>query len=188
MNTIILSFSLYFQKIFMDNPHKNPIIILKDVRGWEVQCIVDFMYKGETSVPEAQLTGLIKAAEGLKVRGLTSSDQVPRNSNLHVDTTSPRSRHSSPMTSSVQGLAINGYHHGVPPPSHHEPAHRGYSSSPARSYPSHHDPHHHDSHHGSHAKIPHLTGPHSNQSSPMSLTNHQDDRERAAHMQHNGDR
>ena len=105
----------------MDNPHKNPIIILKDVRGWEVQCIVDFMYKGETSVPEAQLTGLIKAAEGLKVRGLTSSDQVPRNSNLHVDTTSPRSRHSSPMTSSVQGLAINGYHHGVPPPSHHAP-------------------------------------------------------------------
>merc|ERR1712226_57158 len=118
----------------------------------------------------------------------TSSDQVPRNSNLHVDTTSPRSRHSSPMTSSVQGLAINGYHHGVPPPSHHAPAHRDYSSSPARSYPSHHDPHHHDSHHGSHAKIPHLTGPHSNQSSPMSLTNHQDDRERAAHMQHNGDR
>ena len=105
----------------MDNPHKNPIIILKDVRGWEVQCIVDFMYKGETSVPEAQLTGLIKAAEGLKVRGLTSSDQVPRNSNLHVDTTSPRSRHSSPMASSVQGLAVNGYHHGVPPPSHPHP-------------------------------------------------------------------
>ncbi len=44
------------------------------MRGWEVQCIVDFMYKGETSVPEAQLTHLIKAAEGLKVRGLTSSD------------------------------------------------------------------------------------------------------------------
>ena len=35
---------------------------------------MDFMYKGETSVPETQLTGLIKAAEGLKVRGLTSAD------------------------------------------------------------------------------------------------------------------
>ena len=187
-NTNLIPFvfvcSPYFQKIFMDNPHKNPIIILKDVRGWEVQCIVDFMYKGETSVPEAQLTGLIKAAEGLKVRGLTSSDQVPRNANLHVDTSSPRSRHSSPMN-----VQVNGYHHGAPPPSHHPPSHRGYSSSPARSYPSHHDSHHHDSHHGSHhAKIPHLTGPHSNQSSPMSLTNHQDDRDRAAHMQHNGDR
>lgn len=51
------------------------MIVLKDIRGWEVQCIVDFMYKGETSVPETQLTGLIKAAESLKVRGLTSSDQ-----------------------------------------------------------------------------------------------------------------
>ena len=68
------SSSPYFQKIFIDNPCKHPIIVLKDVRGWEVQCIVDFMYKGETSVPETQLTSLIKAAEGLKVRGLTSAD------------------------------------------------------------------------------------------------------------------
>ena len=71
----IFSSSPYFQKIFTDNPCKHPIIVLKDVRGWEVQCIVDFMYKGETSVPESQLTSLIKAAESLKVRGLTSSDQ-----------------------------------------------------------------------------------------------------------------
>ena len=42
-----------------------------------MQCILDFMYKGETSVPEPQLTSLIKAAESLKVRGLTSSDQLP---------------------------------------------------------------------------------------------------------------
>ena len=71
----VFFFSPYFQKIFTDNPCKHPIIVLKDVRGWEVQCIVDFMYKGETSVPESQLTSLIKAAESLKVRGLTSSDQ-----------------------------------------------------------------------------------------------------------------
>merc|ERR1711892_890625 len=69
--------SPYFQKIFIDNPGKHPIIVLKDVRCWEMQCILDFMYKGETSVPEPQLTSLIKAAESLKIRGLTSSDQLP---------------------------------------------------------------------------------------------------------------
>merc|ERR1719300_365350 len=74
---VLSACSPYFQKIFTDNPGKHPIIVLKDVRCWEMQCILDFMYKGETSVPEPQLTSLIKAAESLKVRGLTSSDQLP---------------------------------------------------------------------------------------------------------------
>ncbi|XP_040578200.1 uncharacterized protein [Lepeophtheirus salmonis] len=75
---VLSACSPYFQKIFTDNVCKHPIIVLKDIKGWEAQCIVDFMYKGETSVPESQLTSLIKAAESLKVRGLTSSDQYRR--------------------------------------------------------------------------------------------------------------
>ena len=74
---VLSACSPYFQKIFTDNPGKHPIVVLKDVRAWEMQSILDFMYKGETSVPEPQLTSLIKAAESLKVRGLTSSDQLP---------------------------------------------------------------------------------------------------------------
>ena len=74
---VLSACSPYFQKIFVENPGKHPIVVLKDVRCWEMQCILDFMYKGETSVPEPQLTSLIKAAESLKVRGLTSSDQLP---------------------------------------------------------------------------------------------------------------
>ena len=106
---LFIFFSPYFQKIFTDNPCKHPIIVLKDVRGWEVQCIVDFMYKGETSVPEAQLTSLIKAAEGLKVRGLTSSDQsLPQRQT---------SRQNSPMPSNFARSV-------------------GYSPSPARYPPS----------------------------------------------------
>ena len=62
---VLSACSPYFQKIFTDNPGKHPIIVLKDVRCWEMQCILDFMYKGETSVPEPQLTSLIKAAESL---------------------------------------------------------------------------------------------------------------------------
>lgn len=131
---VLSACSPYFQKIFMDNPGKHPIIVLKDVRCWEMQCILDFMYKGETSVPEPQITSLIKAAESLKVRGLTSSDQLPHGVSLS----------SEPSPTNLS----NGY--------------RAYSPSPHSRYA---EPAH---------KLAHLSGgPHSNESSPMSLT-HQD--------------
>ncbi|KAG8234578.1 hypothetical protein J437_LFUL014597 [Ladona fulva] len=58
--------SPFFQRIFSENPCKHPVIILKDLRRWEVQGIVDFMYKGEISVAQEHLTSLIKAAESLQ--------------------------------------------------------------------------------------------------------------------------
>ena len=91
---VLSACSPYFQKIFVDNPGKHPIVVLKDVRCWEMQCILDFMYKGETSVPEPQLTSLIKAAESLKVRGLTSSC-------LLYTSPSPRDKRQSRMPSSA---------------------------------------------------------------------------------------
>ena len=111
------------------------------------------MYKGETSVPEAQLTSLIKAAEGLKVRGLTSSEQ-----SFPVSAHSRHSsRHNSPMPGSNAGQ------NGFTARSVH------YSPSPARYAPSNSDE--------PHAKVPHLTG---DQSSPMSLTTHDPEARRSA--------
>jgi len=77
--------SPYFRKIFVENPCKHPVLILKDICGWEIQCIVDFMYKGETSVPEAQLNGLMKASESLKIQGLTRSEQQLLHQNLRSE-------------------------------------------------------------------------------------------------------
>jgi hypothetical protein len=61
------SYSPYFQKIFSETPCKHPVIVLKDIRVWEVQAIVDFMYKGEISVVQEQISSLIKTAEALQV-------------------------------------------------------------------------------------------------------------------------
>ena len=69
------SFSTYFHKIFLENECSHPVVVLKDIRGWQMQCIVEFMYKGETNVPDTQIQELIKAAESLKIRGLTNGDQ-----------------------------------------------------------------------------------------------------------------
>ncbi len=169
LNTVTLSKTLapedihslcsspYFQKIFIDNPCKHPIIVLKDVRGWEVQCIVDFMYKGETSVPETQLTGLIKAAESLKVRGLTSNDHALPTA-AHASRSS--SRHNSPMPGNGYGGSRSA-------------SAVGYSPSPARYPPASAD----DSGAPPHAKVPHLS---TDQSSPMSLTAHDPESRRSA--------
>lgn len=72
---VLSACSPFFEKIFSENPCKHPVIVLKDFHGWEVQTIIDFMYKGEVSVVQEQLQALIKAAESLQVRGLVNQDQ-----------------------------------------------------------------------------------------------------------------
>lgn len=73
---VLSACSPFFQRIFSENPCKHPVIVLKDFHGWEVQAIVDFMYKGEISIGQEQLQNLIKAAESLQVRGLAHHDQL----------------------------------------------------------------------------------------------------------------
>lgn len=67
---VLSACSPFFQRIFSETPCKHPVIVLKDFCGWEVQAIVDFMYRGEISVRQERLQTLIKAGESLQVRGL----------------------------------------------------------------------------------------------------------------------
>jgi BTB/POZ domain len=135
---VLSACSPYFQKIFIDNPGKHPIVVLKDVLCWEMQCILDFMYKGETSVPEPQLTSLIKAAESLKVRGLTAGDHQPGGGSGRLP---PGVSLSSSSSSSTPTNLSSGHHH-----HHHhdggrrsaEGGYRGYSPSPSPSSHHHH--------------------------------------------------
>lgn len=67
---VLSACSPFFQRVFAENPCKHPVIVLKDFSGWVVQAIVDFMYRGEISVPQERLQTLIQAGESLQVRGL----------------------------------------------------------------------------------------------------------------------
>lgn len=63
-----VSFAL--QTLFILNPCKHPIVILKDVRYNDLKTLVDFMYYGEVNVSQERLPHIIKTAEMLKIKGL----------------------------------------------------------------------------------------------------------------------
>lgn len=68
---VLSACSPYFQSLFFENPCQHPIIIMRDVKWTELKAIVEFMYKGEIKVSQAEIGPLLRVAEMLKIRGLT---------------------------------------------------------------------------------------------------------------------
>ena len=56
---------------------KHPFIVLKDIRCDELECLLSYMYVGEVNVVQEKLSGLIKAAECLRIKGLAVPDEEP---------------------------------------------------------------------------------------------------------------
>ncbi|GBM22875.1 Protein bric-a-brac 2 [Araneus ventricosus] len=67
---VLSACSPFFQSLFLENPCKHPIVIMKDMRYSDLKAIIDFMYRGEVNVSHDQLSALLKTAETLKVKGL----------------------------------------------------------------------------------------------------------------------
>ncbi|CAL4095519.1 unnamed protein product [Meganyctiphanes norvegica] len=64
--------STYFRDIFRELPsHYHPIIVLQDTSFEELKSILHFIYHGEVSVAQERLGLLLKAAEALRIKGLT---------------------------------------------------------------------------------------------------------------------
>jgi len=70
---VLASCSTYFEeiltsKLIANNPH--PVVVLKDLRLWEVLILVDFMYRGEMKVREEDLNAILEASKKLGIKGL----------------------------------------------------------------------------------------------------------------------
>ncbi|GLV43702.1 uncharacterized protein CBL_06972 [Carabus blaptoides fortunei] len=66
--------SQYFKELFHANPCKHPIVILKDVSYSALRDLLQFMYLGEVSVSQEELSNLMKVAELLQIKGLTEEN------------------------------------------------------------------------------------------------------------------
>ncbi|XP_034942746.1 uncharacterized protein [Chelonus insularis] len=78
---ILSSCSDYLAALLRENPCQHPIILMKDLKFWEVEALVKFMYRGEVNVAHDKLPQLLNAAEALQVKGLagpTPSSQNPK--------------------------------------------------------------------------------------------------------------
>lgn len=89
---VLAACSTYFESLLGENPCKHPIIILpRDIKLWEIQALVDFMYKGEVNVSQAGLPDLLKCAETLQIRGLCGSDAALNLNHITNSTTTSSS-------------------------------------------------------------------------------------------------
>lgn len=64
--------SPYFQEMFITNPCKHPIIILKDVTFHVMSELLQFMYQGVVNVKHTDLAAFMKIAQSLQIKGLAA--------------------------------------------------------------------------------------------------------------------
>ncbi|KAG5327457.1 BAB2 protein, partial [Pseudoatta argentina] len=90
---ILSSCSDYLADLLRENPCQHPIILMKDLKFWEVEALVKFMYRGEVNVAHDKLPQLLNAAEALQVKGLAGPSPSSQNtkSPLLIPQTKPLS-------------------------------------------------------------------------------------------------
>lgn len=67
---VLSACSPFLNKLLKKHYDKHPIILLRDVTFFELQCVIEYMYKGEVNITHDQLSSFLKAAESLQIAGL----------------------------------------------------------------------------------------------------------------------
>ncbi|XP_012284483.1 uncharacterized protein LOC105701908 [Orussus abietinus] len=102
---VLSACSDYLERLLLDIPCTHPIIFLRDMRMWELQALVEFMYRGEVYVEQQQLARLMQAADALQVRGLSTQgrEQTQPENNLQPSS-SPTETPISSTKAAAQGV------------------------------------------------------------------------------------
>ncbi|KAF2356979.1 BTB/POZ domain [Trinorchestia longiramus] len=77
---VLAASSPFFQHMLARQPQwaqpLNMMIVLQDIDSEDFEALLEYMYKGEASVPQNALSGLIRTAEQLQIRGLATGDSI----------------------------------------------------------------------------------------------------------------
>lgn len=68
---VLSACSPYFDNMLEAHDEKNPIIVFNDLSYEQLRAMLEYMYRGEVNVSQEQLDSFLKAAEALKIKGLT---------------------------------------------------------------------------------------------------------------------
>ncbi|KAG0718201.1 Longitudinals lacking protein-like [Chionoecetes opilio] len=67
---VLVTCSDYFRSILGDLPCQHPIVYMRGVTAQEMEALIDFMYTGQTDIPQKEVPTLLSTAEALQIKGL----------------------------------------------------------------------------------------------------------------------
>ena len=70
---ILAASSPFFRKLLGRNKHPHPLIYMRGVKSYDIQAIVDFLYRGEANVCQVNLDSFLAIAEELQLKGLVGN-------------------------------------------------------------------------------------------------------------------
>ena len=79
---VLSACSPFFRNVLKKNNHPHPLLYLKGIEYSDLLPVLDFIYQGETSVAQEDLTRFMALAEELKLKGLTNDSQSDQNLEL----------------------------------------------------------------------------------------------------------
>ena len=82
---VLASCSQFFDKIFKKYKNKQVVLYLKGVSCHQLKSLMSFMYLGQVSVSQEELSSFLQAAEELQVRGLAQGNTHTPGQSTHSD-------------------------------------------------------------------------------------------------------
>lgn len=70
---VLSTYSSYFMNLFstFTNPYQYPVIFIKDMPFRDLKAIIEFIYRGEVTVPRSIIASVLESAKTLDITGLS---------------------------------------------------------------------------------------------------------------------
>lgn len=107
---ILAACSPYLHTILEENTSKHPIIFLPHLKYTDIRALVDYMYCGEVYISFGHLPSLLKAAEVLRIKGLTDVTNDGNGNGTNISSSSDQQQQLGNNLSNLLGAATNNNH------------------------------------------------------------------------------